>query len=48
MRQIAQATVATQFEVIPAAAEDCDVLVAGGALQIALRSVAELRGIPYA
>jgi vancomycin aglycone glucosyltransferase len=47
MRQIAQATVATQFEVIPAAAEGCDLLVGGGALQIALRSVAELRGIPY-
>ena len=47
MRQIAEATVATQFEVIPAAAEGCDILVAGGALQIALRSVAEQRGIPY-
>jgi vancomycin aglycone glucosyltransferase len=47
MRQIADATVATQFEVIPAAAEGCDILVGGGALQIALRSVAELRGIPY-
>jgi vancomycin aglycone glucosyltransferase len=47
MRQIAEATVATQFEVIPAAAEGCDLLVAGGALQIALRSVAEQRGIPY-
>ncbi|HET7232207.1 MAG TPA: glycosyltransferase [Longimicrobium sp.] len=47
MRQIAAATVATQFQVIPAAAEDCDVLVAGGALQIALRTVAEQRGVPY-
>ena len=47
MRQIAEATVATQFEVIPAAAEGCDILVGGGALQIALRSVAEQRGIPY-
>ncbi len=47
MRQIAAATVATQFEVIPAAADGCDVLVGGGALQIALRSVAELRGVPY-
>jgi vancomycin aglycone glucosyltransferase len=47
MRQIAQAAVATQFTVIPAAAEDCDILVGGGALQIALRSVAEQRGIPY-
>jgi vancomycin aglycone glucosyltransferase len=47
MRQIAEATVATQFEVIPAAAEGCDIVVGGGALQIALRSVAEQRGIPY-
>lgn len=47
MRQIAEATVATQFEVIPAAAEGCDLLVGGGALQIALRSVAEQRGIRY-
>ncbi|HKV32654.1 MAG TPA: glycosyltransferase [Candidatus Dormibacteraeota bacterium] len=47
MRQIAQATVATQFEALPAAAEGCDILVGGGALQIALRSVAELRKIPY-
>ena len=47
MRQIAEATVAIQFEVIPTAAEGCDVLVGGGALQIALRTVAEQRGIPY-
>jgi vancomycin aglycone glucosyltransferase len=47
MRRIAEATVATQFEVLPGAAEGCDVLVGGGALQIALRSVAEQRGIPY-
>jgi vancomycin aglycone glucosyltransferase len=47
MRQIAEATVATQFQVIPAAAEGCDILVGGGALQIALRSVAEQQGIPY-
>ena len=47
MRQIAEATVATQFEVIPATAEGCDILVGGGALQIALGTVAELRGIPY-
>jgi vancomycin aglycone glucosyltransferase len=47
MRQIAAATVATQFEVIPAAAEGCDVLVAGGALQIALRTVAEQMGVRY-
>lgn len=47
MRQIAEATVATQFDVLPAAAHGCDVLVGGGALQIALRTVAEQRGIPY-
>jgi vancomycin aglycone glucosyltransferase len=47
MRQIAEATVATQFEVLPAAAEGCDILVACGALQIALRSLAEQRRIPY-
>lgn len=47
IRQMIEATVATQFETIPAAAEGCDVLVAGGALQIALRSVAEQMGIRY-
>jgi vancomycin aglycone glucosyltransferase len=47
MRQIAAVTVATQFEVVPAAAEGCDILVGGGALQIALCSIAEHRGIPY-
>jgi len=36
--------VRTQFEVIPVAAEGCDVLVGGGALQIARRSLAEQRG----
>jgi vancomycin aglycone glucosyltransferase len=46
MRQIAEATVATQFAVIPAAAEGCDLLAGAGALQIALRTVAEQRGIP--
>jgi vancomycin aglycone glucosyltransferase len=47
MRMIAEATVATQFAVIPVAAQGCDVLVGGGALQVALRTVAEQRGIPY-
>ncbi|POM27056.1 Desosaminyl transferase EryCIII precursor [Actinomadura rubteroloni] len=47
MLQIAAATVAAQFAVLPDAAEGCAALVGGGALQIALRSVAELRGIPY-
>ena len=46
-RQMAEATVATQFETIPAAARGCDVIVAATALQIAARSVAEKMGIPY-
>ena len=46
-RQLVDASVATQFETIAAAAEDCDVIVAATALQIAARSVAEQLGIPY-
>ena len=46
-RQLAEATVATQFETIAAAAQDCDVIVAATALQIAARSVAERLKIPY-
>jgi vancomycin aglycone glucosyltransferase len=46
-RQMAQATVATQFETITAAAQGCDVIVAATALQVAARSVAEKMGIPY-
>ena len=44
LRQMAEAGVATQFEAIPTAAQGCDVLVAGGALQFAARSVAEQMG----
>jgi vancomycin aglycone glucosyltransferase len=40
-------TVATQFETIASAAEDCDIIVAATALQIAARSVAERMGISY-
>jgi vancomycin aglycone glucosyltransferase len=47
IRQMMEGTVATQFETIPAAAEGCDVIVAGNALQIAARSVAEQMGIRY-
>jgi vancomycin aglycone glucosyltransferase len=47
LRQVADATVATQFETITAAAADCDVIVAATALQIGARSVAEKIGIPY-
>jgi vancomycin aglycone glucosyltransferase len=47
MRQVVEATVATQFETIAAAAQGCDVIVAATALQLAARSVAERMGIPY-
>jgi len=40
-RQLAEATVATQFETIAAAAQGCDAIVGATALQIAARSVAE-------
>jgi vancomycin aglycone glucosyltransferase len=46
-RQLAEASVAAQFETVAAAADGCDVIVAATALQIAARSVAETRGIPY-
>ncbi|WP_328584692.1 glycosyltransferase [Streptomyces sp. NBC_00370] len=39
--------VARQFEIFPAAADGCDVLVAAGLAQIAARSVAEAAGIRY-
>jgi vancomycin aglycone glucosyltransferase len=46
-RQMAEASVATQFETIAAAAQGCDIIVGATALQIAARSVAEVMGIPY-
>jgi vancomycin aglycone glucosyltransferase len=46
-RQMGEATVATQFETVTAAAQGCDVVVAATALQIAARSVAEKMRIPY-
>ena len=46
-RQLAEATVATQFQTIATAAEGCDVIVAATALQIAAASVAEKQRIPY-
>jgi vancomycin aglycone glucosyltransferase len=46
-RQMVEATVATQFETLSAAAEDCDVIVAGGYLVVAARSVAEQLEIRY-
>jgi vancomycin aglycone glucosyltransferase len=47
LRRMAEATVATQFETIAAAARDCDLIVGATALQIAAPSVAERMGIPY-
>ena len=47
LRQMMEATVATQFETIGAAAKDCDVIVAATALQFAARSIAEKQCIPY-
>jgi len=46
-RQVGDATVATQFETITAAASGCDIVVAATALQVAARSVAEKIGVPY-
>ena len=46
-RQMAAATVATQFETLTSAGQGCDVIVAATALQVAARSVAEKIGIPY-
>ena len=46
-RQLAEETVATQFETVAAAAHGCDIIVAATALQIGARSVAERLGIPY-
>jgi vancomycin aglycone glucosyltransferase len=47
MRQMMEATVATQFETIISAAKDCDMIVGATALQIAAPSVAESLGLPY-
>lgn len=47
LRQMTEATVATQFETITRAARGCDVIVGATALQIAAPSIAESIGIPY-
>lgn len=47
LRQLAEASVAAQFETVAAAARDCDIIIAATALQIAARSVAETLSIPY-
>lgn len=46
-RQMIEGTVADQFAAVSSAAEECDVIVGGGALAIAAHSVAEQRGIGY-
>ncbi|MEW1909334.1 glycosyltransferase [Kitasatospora sp. NPDC085895] len=46
-RRMIEGTVAEQFAAVGSAAEGCDVIVAGGALAVAARSVAEQRGAGY-
>ncbi|UQI45603.1 glycosyltransferase [Streptomyces sp. HU2014] len=46
--RMVEGTVTAQFEAVHAASEGCDAVVAGGALAVAARSVAERRGIGYA
>lgn len=46
-RQFAAYAVRSQFPVLTEAARGCDLLVAGGALQFATRSIAESMQIPY-
>ena len=47
LQQLAEQTVRSQFQVIAEAARGCDLVVGAGALQIALRSIAEARKISY-
>ena len=47
LQRMADESVRGQFQVIAEAARGCDLLVAAGALQIAARSIAEARRIPY-
>jgi len=47
LRQLMDDTIADQFKSFSEAAKGCDVLVAGMALQFALRSVSELMGVRY-
>ncbi len=46
-QQLAIQSVRTQFQVVAQAARGCDLVVGAGALQIALRSVAEVQKTPY-
>ena len=45
--RVAAAIVASQFDTVAPAAEDCDVVVATGMMPAGVRSIAEMRGIPY-
>jgi vancomycin aglycone glucosyltransferase len=45
-RQMVEGTIAAQFEAVTAAAQGCDVIVAGGYLMVAAPTVAEQLGIP--
>lgn len=47
LQRLADDSVRGQFQVVTEAAHGCDVLVGAGALQIALRSIAEAQKIPY-
>ncbi len=47
LQQLAVQSVRAQFQAIAEAARGCDLVVAGGALQIAARSIAEAQRIPY-
>ncbi|QYN39413.1 glycosyltransferase [Pseudonocardia sp. DSM 110487] len=46
-QQMIEGTVVAQFAAVAAAADGCDLVVGGGALAIAARSIAEHRGIGY-
>jgi vancomycin aglycone glucosyltransferase len=46
--RVAAELVAAQFETVAAAADGCDALVASGLMPAGARTVAEVRGIPYA
>ena len=45
--RVAAELVAARFDTVPAAAEDCDALVATGLMPAAERTIAETLGIPY-
>src|SRR5512143_3433381 len=47
LQRMADESVREQFRVISEAARDCDLLVAAGALQMALRSIADAQKIHY-